>query len=177
MGDHMLRREFLFSENNPCDWMLEIIKLTDVKIKKETYIYIYIYIYLLSIPCLTLKRYKCDCKQRFIAPRYRFARGLEAPDVAVKLLSRCKMSRRAYRACRPEEENRGTIHPRPPAQVEPMMIYDEQFGDDGGCAAVAAPVYRRYPISATADGSPIYRSIGCHRYCNSLLIVRRLFDH
>jgi len=44
MGDHMLRREFLFSENNPCDWMLEIIKLTDVKIKKETYIYIYIYI-------------------------------------------------------------------------------------------------------------------------------------
>jgi len=33
------------------------------------------------------------------------------------------------------------------------MIYDEQFGDDGGCAAVAAPVYRRYPIGATADGS------------------------
>jgi len=143
MGDHMLRREFLFSENNPCDWTLQIIKLTDTDVKIKIYIYIS-----LSI-CIYIVLYvqrggdasaivNSNLSRRVIDSARARARGVEAPDVAVKLLSRCKMSRGSVRNVpagrRESTDNTSTS----PLKLDPM-IYDEQFGDDGGYAAPWQP--------------------------------------
>lgn len=162
----MLRREFLFSINNPCD-RIRMIKLAKVNIQKAD---------------IAIFNKVEEITVTANSPEFVYVLLCELSKIKVWRFERLKREESEEKNAREIGSLLRTIHSRRRAVRRlpswTPMIYEEQFGDDGGrCVAVAAPVYRRYPISATADGSRIYRPIGCHRYCNSLLIVRRLFDH
>jgi len=167
----MLHRDFLFSVNNPCD-------TPNNKIIQYKYTKMDTAIFKISKEITVTLKIWNSVQFVFYYMNYRIVRG-EIWRVAIK--DAAKTWRINVKKRINQKVFQGWyIHVAslfPIAKLDPM-IYEEQFGDDDGrCITVAAPVYRRYPISATADGSCIYRPIGCHRYCNSLLIVRRLFDH